>query len=117
MKLIHYQSSTALYKTICGLEKQYEKGQTSPHLEDVTCSNCTRAKVFKARKNLTELEKKSKQETEKLKLCPLSCGGKAKMVRKGTANSSCIVECEDCGLRLETGEVWDSGRAWNRRPK
>ncbi|MDX2059964.1 MAG: Lar family restriction alleviation protein [Gemmatimonadales bacterium] len=51
----------------------------------------------------------------KLKPCPF-CGGDANMVREGTRRQSCIIECEDCGARLETGEEHDrSGERWNTR--
>ncbi len=50
-----------------------------------------------------------------LKPCPF-CQGQAVMERVGSAKASCIVACENCGCRLETGEVWNSGGAWNRRP-
>ena len=46
--------------------------------------------------------------------CPF-CGGCAEFVRKGSKRQSCIVECKDCGCRLETNEVWNSGKAWNTR--
>jgi hypothetical protein len=46
--------------------------------------------------------------------CPF-CGGKAELERIGTARQSCIIKCEDCGCRLETGEVFRCGSAWNRR--
>lgn len=46
--------------------------------------------------------------------CPF-CGGKAAIERPGTARQSCIVACEDCGCRLETGEVWNMGERWNTR--
>lgn len=46
--------------------------------------------------------------------CPF-CGGKAVVERKGTAKQSCIIACESCGCRLETGEVWSMGDRWNTR--
>ena len=46
--------------------------------------------------------------------CPF-CGGKAAIERHGTMRQSCIIACEDCSCRLETGEVFDMGRAWNTR--
>jgi Lar family restriction alleviation protein len=51
-----------------------------------------------------------------LKPCPF-CGGKAEFERVGTQRESCIVTCEDCGGRHESGDTWDSGSSWNRRPK
>lgn len=49
-----------------------------------------------------------------LKPCPF-CGGVAKFVRMGSHKQSCIVACQGCGCRLETGEVWSCGQAWNAR--
>jgi hypothetical protein len=49
-----------------------------------------------------------------LRPCPF-CGGRAQYDRVGTKTRSCVVSCEDCGCRLETGEVWTSGQAWNKR--
>lgn len=46
--------------------------------------------------------------------CPF-CGGDAAFERKGTHRQSCIVACRECGCRLETGEVWNSGNDWNTR--
>lgn len=46
--------------------------------------------------------------------CPF-CGGKAAIEQHGTMRQSCIIACEDCSCRLETGEVFDMGRAWNTR--
>ena len=46
--------------------------------------------------------------------CPF-CGGVATFIRKGTVRQSCIVECMNCGCRLETGEVCNCGFAWNTR--
>lgn len=51
----------------------------------------------------------------KLKPCPF-CGGRAVVERKGSARQSHIISCEDCCCRLETGEIWNAGRAWNTRP-
>ena len=52
-------------------------------------------------------------DPQALKPCPF-CGGAAEFERIGTGRRSCIVVCTDCGCRLETGETWDSGTAWNR---
>lgn len=46
--------------------------------------------------------------------CPF-CGGAAKFERLGTARQSCIVACDNCGARLETGEIWNRGAQWNTR--
>jgi len=53
--------------------------------------------------------------TEKLKPCPF-CGGEAEIERAGTPRFSTIYACTDCGCRLETGEEWGHGTAWNTRP-
>jgi len=58
MSKIHYQPSTSLYQTICGIERQYEKNHTSQYLDDVTCENCKRTRLFKARKLLQEIDQK-----------------------------------------------------------
>ena len=53
--------------------------------------------------------------SEELKSCPF-CGGKAEMWQPGTRHQSCIVECGNCGCRLESGdEGGRSGASWNRR--
>lgn len=46
--------------------------------------------------------------------CPF-CGGSAGIERKGTAKQSSIIACNDCGCRLETGEIWNIGKRWNTR--
>ncbi len=46
--------------------------------------------------------------------CPF-CGGGAEFERMGTARQSCIVACQECGCRLETGEVSQCGQRWNTR--
>jgi hypothetical protein len=46
--------------------------------------------------------------------CPF-CGGEAKVERQGTARQSSIIACEDCGCRVETGEIWSIGDRWNTR--
>lgn len=53
-------------------------------------------------------------ENRDLKPCPF-CGGIAEFERMGTPRQSCIIACTDCGCRLETGETWASGIAWNER--
>jgi Lar family restriction alleviation protein len=50
-----------------------------------------------------------------LKPCPF-CGGKAYFERLGTPRQSCIVACENCGARHESGDEGDrSGESWNDR--
>lgn len=50
-----------------------------------------------------------------LKPCPF-CGGPASFERLGTPRQSCIVVCDDCGCRLESGDVGErSSTSWNRR--
>jgi Lar family restriction alleviation protein len=47
--------------------------------------------------------------------CPF-CGGKPYIERAGTGRASCIVVCEDCGVRHESADEYEhSGQAWNRR--
>jgi Lar family restriction alleviation protein len=47
--------------------------------------------------------------------CPF-CGGSANFEQKGTPRVSCIVACDDCGARLESGDTGSNcGAAWNRR--
>ncbi len=48
-----------------------------------------------------------------LKPCPF-CGGEAEVEREGTSRQSCIIDCADCGCRLESNEI-GAGDAWNRR--
>lgn len=50
----------------------------------------------------------------KLKRCPF-CGGEADFERIGTRQQSCIVTCNECGARHESGDTLDSGRSWNLR--
>ena len=57
MTVTHHQSGTSLYTTLCGLEKQYEKGHTSQYLEDITCGNCLRTRLFNAFKRLAKQAK------------------------------------------------------------
>ncbi len=52
-----------------------------------------------------------------LKPCPF-CGGPASFERLGTHRQSCIVTCDDCGCRLESGDVGErSGASWNIRSR
>jgi hypothetical protein len=53
--------------------------------------------------------------TEDLKPCPF-CNGEASIERYGDRRQSTIYACDVCGCRLETGEEWNHGAAWNRRP-
>lgn len=46
--------------------------------------------------------------------CPF-CGGSAGIEQVGHRSQSTIYACDTCGCRLETGEEWDHGAAWNRR--
>lgn len=48
-----------------------------------------------------------------LKPCPF-CGRSAVIEREGTRRQSMIVTCEDCGARMESGDVGQTD-AWNRR--
>lgn len=51
----------------------------------------------------------------KLEPCPMD-GGAAYFERMGTRRQSCIVACEDCGLRLESNEEGEHcGAQWNQR--
>jgi Lar family restriction alleviation protein len=45
--------------------------------------------------------------------CPF-CGGRPSIIRTGDNKQSCIIECENCGCRLESNEA-GHGKAWNRR--
>jgi Lar family restriction alleviation protein len=56
-----------------------------------------------------------KDERAALLPCPF-CGGSAHIERYGTPRQSCIVECDSCGLRHDSGDE-DSmcGQSWNRR--
>lgn len=49
-----------------------------------------------------------------LAACPF-CGGKAEIEQFGNTRVSTIYACGECGCRLETGEEFNHGRAWNRR--
>lgn len=53
------------------------------------------------------------REDELLK-CPF-CNGDAYFEREGTSRRSCIVNCSDCGCRLESNETCSSGSQWNKR--
>ncbi len=47
--------------------------------------------------------------------CPF-CGSKAHIEQPGTRRQSCIVECDSCGLRHESGDEGNRcGTSWNRR--
>lgn len=50
-----------------------------------------------------------------LKPCPF-CGGTAHVEQPGTRRQSCVVECDSCGIRHESGDEGSMcGTAWNRR--
>jgi len=49
-----------------------------------------------------------------LKPCPF-CGGEAEITQYGDSRKSTQYECTDCGCRLETGEEFNHGAAWNTR--
>lgn len=51
---------------------------------------------------------------EELMPCPF-CGGSARYERMGTARHTCIIACNTCGCKLETGEIWSAGEGWNKR--
>ncbi len=52
---------------------------------------------------------------QKLKSCPF-CNGEPELIRLGNSKQSCIIECTDCGCKLETNESESSsGNTWNRR--
>ena len=51
---------------------------------------------------------------DQLAPCPF-CAGHAEYERLGTRRVSCIIFCVDCGCRLETGETFNCGTAWNTR--
>lgn len=59
-----------------------------------------------------------RQKAAPLKPCPF-CDGNASIERKGTARASMIIACDDCGARVESGDVWGLTHAdewrWNRR--
>lgn len=50
-----------------------------------------------------------------LEACPF-CGGDAEIEQVGDRRQSTIYACTMCGCRLETGEEWGHGAAWNTRP-
>jgi len=64
-KIIHYQSATEVYKTYCGLWTHRGKN-TTRYLNEVTCGNCRRNKVFMARVRL-EITAKKIRAREQLK--------------------------------------------------
>lgn len=52
----------------------------------------------------------------KLLPCPFCGNENPVFVRVGTRRQSCIVDCEECGARHESGdEEWNSGASWNMR--
>lgn len=52
---------------------------------------------------------------DKLLNCPF-CGGEAYVCREGSYKHSSIIECAECGCRLEANEeAWNTGTAWNTR--
>lgn len=53
-------------------------------------------------------------DAPELKPCPF-CGGEADLERRGDRHVSTIVACLECGCRLENGETFDHGSAWNTR--
>jgi Lar family restriction alleviation protein len=52
---------------------------------------------------------------QELKPCPF-CGETASIEQYGDPRQSTIYQCDSCSCRLETGEEWDHGKLWNRRP-
>lgn len=46
--------------------------------------------------------------------CPF-CGGEAEFERIGDRRQSTIIACLECGCRLESGETFSHGGAWNTR--
>lgn len=60
-------------------------------------------------------ETMSPREKVELKPCPF-CGGEASIERFGNTRVSTQYHCDDCGCFLETGEEFNHGRVWNRRP-
>jgi Lar family restriction alleviation protein len=58
---------------------------------------------------------KDSESSNALLPCPF-CGGQAEIVRVGTRSQSTIIDCSDCGCRLESADEGDQyGDAWNRR--
>lgn len=54
--------------------------------------------------------------TDALRLVPCPfCGGQAEIEQFGNTRRSTIYCCQECGCKLETGEEFNHGRAWNRR--
>ena len=53
-------------------------------------------------------------EQRDLMPCPF-CGGVAEFERIGNRRQSTIISCTECGCRLENGEEWEHGSAWNTR--
>ena len=54
-------------------------------------------------------------DSPELAPCPF-CGGEADIEQYGNRRQSSIYQCRNCSCRLETGEEWDHGADWNRRP-
>ncbi len=50
-----------------------------------------------------------------LEPCPF-CESEAHIERLGDRRQSTQYNCDNCGCFLETGEEWDHGKQWNRRP-
>lgn len=48
--------------------------------------------------------------------CPF-CGGEAEIEQYGDRRKSTIYACLWCSCKLETGEEWGHGTAWNTRAK
>ena len=57
--------------------------------------------------------------SKKLKPCPF-CGGKPEIERPGTRRASMIIVCQQCGCRVESGDIAgltiEENWAWNARP-
>lgn len=51
-----------------------------------------------------------------LKPCPFCGHADPSVERMGNSRVSTQYECGMCGCRLETGEEWNHGSDWNRRP-
>lgn len=52
---------------------------------------------------------------QRLLPCPF-CDGEAEIEQYGDARKSTRYCCMDCGCSLETGEEFNYGYSWNRRP-
>lgn len=55
---------------------------------------------------------------QELKPCPF-CGGEAEIERHGTARQSMQIACQECGARVESGDIsgltQPQNLRWNRR--